>query len=190
MTGKAFLLLGVAAVVLLGAFVGGRELMRAERGSGGVISRAPSFEAITLDTPPQVRTLEDYDGEVVLLNIWATWCAPCRFEMPSMQKLHESFADRGLKIVAVSIDDPAAGEAIREFVREYWLTFDVLHDTTGAIRRSYGTSGIPETAVIGRDGVVRRRVAGAEDWNSEANRALVERLVSEAPRRRSWFGSS
>jgi cytochrome c biogenesis protein CcmG, thiol:disulfide interchange protein DsbE len=190
MSGRAYLLVGVSAAILLGAFVGGRALMRADRGSGGVISRAPSFQAITLDAPPQVRTLDDYEGDVVLLNIWATWCAPCRFEMPSMQKLHESFADRGLKVVAVSIDDPAAGEAIRQFVREYGLTFEVLHDTTGAIRRSYGTSGIPETAVIGRDGVVRRRVAGAEDWNSAANRALIERLVSESPRSRSKFGSS
>jgi cytochrome c biogenesis protein CcmG, thiol:disulfide interchange protein DsbE len=187
MTLRGFVLLGAAAALLLATFVGGRALMRTERDGGGVIMPAPSFEAVTLDSVPQLRTLDYYRGDVVLLNIWATWCGPCRFEMPSMQALHEDFADSGLTIVAVSIDDPSAGDAIRWFTQELGLTFEILHDTTGAIRRAYGTVGIPETAVIDRDGIVRRRVAGAEDWNSPANRALVARLVSEQPQRRSRF---
>lgn len=177
-------MLAGAAAIVIAAFFAGWAAMRAERAGSVVIMPAPSFEAITLDDPPQTRTLADYEGNVVLLNIWATWCAPCRFEMPSMQALHEDYSDRGLKIVAVSIDHPSAGDAIRWFTEEYGLTFEILHDTTGAIREAFGTTGIPETAVIGRDGVVRRRVSGAEDWNSAANRALIERLVSEQPRRR------
>jgi cytochrome c biogenesis protein CcmG, thiol:disulfide interchange protein DsbE len=187
MSRRGWVTFGVATLLLVGVFTGTRALLRAERAGAGVAVRAPSFEAVTLDSPPQVRTLEDYLGDVVLLNIWATWCAPCRFEMPSMQRLHEAFGESGLKIVAVSIDDPAAGEAIREFVEQYGLTFEILHDTTGAIRRVYGASGIPETALIGRDGVIRRRVAGAEEWDSQSNRALVERLITERPRQRRWL---
>lgn len=182
MTARGALLAVAAAVLLTGLFIGGRAVMRADRGSGGVTMTAPDFSAITMDSVPQTRTLADYGGEVVLLNIWATWCAPCRWEMPSMQALHEQFAGRGLRVVAVSIDHPAAGDAIREFAESYGLTFEILHDTTGAIRRAYGTRGIPETAVIGRDGVIRKRVAGAELWNSPANKALMERLLDERRR--------
>jgi cytochrome c biogenesis protein CcmG, thiol:disulfide interchange protein DsbE len=184
MSTRGWVTLSVALLLIAGVFLGARAVLRAERATAGVAVRAPNFAAVTLDTPPQVRTLDDYAGDVVLLNIWATWCAPCRFEMPSMQRLHEAFEGRGLKVVAVSIDDPAAGDAIREFAEQYELTFEILHDTTGAIRLNYGASGIPETAVIGRDGVIRRRVAGAEQWDSQSNRALIERLVTERPRQR------
>ena len=182
MTARGALLAVAAAVLLAGVFVGGRAVIRADRGSGGVTMTAPDFSAITMDSVPQTRTLGDYQGQVVLLNIWATWCGPCRWEMPSMQALHEEFADRGLRIVAVSIDHPAGGDAIREFAQSYGLTFEILHDTTGSIRRAYGTWGIPETAVIGREGVIRKRVAGAELWNSPANKALMERLLAERGR--------
>lgn len=96
-----------------------------------------------------------------------------------MQELHEQFASQGLRVVAVSIDHPEAGVAITEFARSLELTFEILHDTSGTIRAAYRTTGIPETAVIGRNGVIRKRVAGAELWNSPANRALVERLLAE-----------
>ncbi|CAN5146759.1 hypothetical protein BH23GEM2_BH23GEM2_18000 [soil metagenome] len=179
MTARGILLAVGAAALLLGLFIGGRTLMRADRGSGGVTMTAPDFEAVTLDSVPQRRTLADYRGDVVLLNIWATWCGPCRWEMPSMQALHDEFADRGLRVVAVSIDHPEAGVAITEFARSLGLTFEILHDTSGTIRSAYRTTGIPETAVIGRNGVIRKRVAGAELWNSPANRALVARLLVE-----------
>jgi cytochrome c biogenesis protein CcmG, thiol:disulfide interchange protein DsbE len=167
---------------LLAVFFGARAVIRAERGPVGVGTRAPNFAALTLDTAlvePRTKTLADYRGEVVLLNVWATWCTPCRVEMPSMQKLHESFAERGLRVVAVSVDDPGMEEAIREFAKEYGLTFEILHDASGAIKARYHTTGLPESAVIGRDGTIRKRVAGADDWNSAANRALVERLLGE-----------
>ncbi|HUF66609.1 MAG TPA: TlpA disulfide reductase family protein [Gemmatimonadaceae bacterium] len=180
MTARGVLLAVGAALLLAGVFVGGRALMRADRGSGGVTMMAPGFEAVTLDSVPQQKTLADYRGDVVLLNIWATWCGPCRWEMPSMQALHEEFADRGLRVVAVSIDHQDAGVAITEFTRSLGLTFEILHDTAGTIQSAYRTTAIPETAVIGRNGVIRKRVAGAELWNSPANRALVTRLLDES----------
>jgi len=140
-------------------------------------SAAPAFAAQTLDAPGRTKTLADYKGQVVLLNVWATWCGPCRVEMPSMQALHEAYGPKGLKIVAVSIDDPGAEETIRAFAREYGLTFEILHDPSGAIQKSYQTTGVPETFVLGRDGVIRKKVIGAADWDSPPNRALVAQLL-------------
>jgi cytochrome c biogenesis protein CcmG, thiol:disulfide interchange protein DsbE len=140
-------------------------------------SRAPDFTANTLEPTPRVKTLADYEGEVVVLNIWATWCGPCRVEMPSIEALHRSLGPRGLKVVAVSVDDPGSEEAIREFAKEYALTFEILHDPSGKIRQLYQTTGVPETFVIGRDGVIRRKVIAAADWNSVDNRRQLAGLL-------------
>jgi len=140
-------------------------------------SRAPDFTASTLDATPRVKTLADYEGEVVVLNIWATWCGPCRVEMPSIEALHKSLGPKGLKVVAVSVDDPGSEEAIREFAKEYALTFEILHDPSGKIRALYQTTGVPETFVIGRDGVIRRKVIAAADWNSVDNRRQLAGLL-------------
>jgi peroxiredoxin len=152
----------------------GDELFHVDVGS-----RAPDFTARTLDARPATRTLADYRGQVVLLNVWATWCPPCREEMPSMQALHRDFAPRGFKVVAVSIDDAASTQKVRDFVREFGLTFDVLHDPPGDIQRIYATTGVPENFVLGADGVVRKK-AYAQNWNSPENRALIARLLDEA----------
>lgn len=142
-------------------------------------TKAPDFRARTLDTPPAVRTLADYRGDVVLLNVWATWCGPCRVEMPSMQRLHEEFAGQGLHVVAVSIDQPGFEQAIRDFTREYGLTFDILYDPDGGITTAYQTTGVPYSFVIDRSGTIRKTVLGATDWSSQGNRALVRSLLAE-----------
>ena len=151
----------------------GDELYTVDAGT-----RAPDIKAVTLGDPPVTRTLADYKGHVVLLNVWATWCGPCEAEMPSMEKLHRSFADSGLRIVAVSIDNPGREDAVREFVARYDLTFEVLHDPTKRIIDDYRTSGVPETFVIARDGIIRRKTY-TQDWNSPANRALIAQLLRE-----------
>jgi cytochrome c biogenesis protein CcmG/thiol:disulfide interchange protein DsbE len=152
-------------------------------------SSAPDFTAASLPALAQpgvegaktvsMKGIDDYRGEVVLLNIWATWCEPCRVEMPSMQRLEEKLGPKGLRIVAVSVDDPGMEARIAGFVREYALSFEVLHDGPGRIRTQYQTTGVPETFVIGRDGKIRRRIIGADDWSSPANIAFIERLLAE-----------
>jgi peroxiredoxin len=144
--------------------------------------RAPEFAAATLDGSATTKGVADYRGEVVLLNVWATWCAPCRIEMPSMQRLEEALGPKGLQIVAVSIDVSGSEDRIRDFARELGLTFELLHDAPGRIQREYQTTGVPETFVIGRDGRVRRRIIGAEDWATPANIAFLERLLAEPAR--------
>lgn len=171
----------VISVVLLlagGAFAATHAL-RDELFPVTLGSTAPTFEAATLDAPPGVRTLDDYRGKVLVLNVWATWCGPCIVEMPTLEALHRGFKDTDLEVVAVSIDQPNTEAAIRAFVKELGLTFDVLHDPEADISRAYQVGGYPETFVIGRDGVIRKKVIGATDWNSEGNRALVRQLLAE-----------
>lgn len=140
--------------------------------------RAPDFEAVSL-ADSITKRVADYRGEVVLLNIWATWCAPCRVEMPSMERLERELGPKGLKIVAVSVDVAGSEQRIREFANELGLTFELLHDAPGTIQRDYQTTGVPETFIIDRTGRVRRRIIGADDWSSPANIAFLERLLAE-----------
>lgn len=169
---------GAVAIVVAAMFAGTKllsnEMFTVEPGG-----KAPGFSAVTLDASPTKRTMDDFRGKVVLLNVWATWCEPCRVEMPSIEALHKSLGPRGLKVVAVSVDEPGFEREISDFVREYGLTFEVLYDPAGKIRDQYQTTGYPETFIIGSDGLIRRKIIGATDWNSPGNRALIEHLLAE-----------
>ena len=172
----------IFVVAMVAAFLSaGWGLLRSELVPVGVGIEAPDFTVNTLDSIPHERTLDDYRGNVVLINIWATWCAPCRVEMPSIEQLHRAYAGKGLKILAVSVDDPGTEPQVRSFVKEYGLTFEVLHDPggqEGRVSRDYQTTGYPETVIIGRDGIIRKKLLGAHDWNSPENRALIDRLLA------------
>lgn len=176
---QQWMMVAAIVVTLAGGLIAATRFLGDEIFPVTVGAPAPDFSAVTIDAPTMVRTMADYKGQVVLLNIWATWCLPCRVEMPSMQYLHAEYAGRGLKIVAVSIDDPGQEQQIRDFVKDFGLTFEILHDAPGAIRRQFQTTGVPETFIIGRDGTIRKKVIGASDWNSSANRALITQLLSE-----------
>jgi len=171
---------GVVAVAAVG-------LLFATKMIGGGIppveagSAAPQFRAATTiaGTPVTQKSLADYKGQVVLLNLWATWCGPCRSEMPSLEKLHQELGPKGLKIVAVSIDNPGMEGAIHDFVKEFGLTFEILYAPDGKIRDDYQATGFPETFIIGRDGVIRKRVIAATDWSAEPQKALLRQLLAE-----------
>ncbi len=143
----------------------------------GVGSEAPAFTLKTVDSIPSERSLAEYRGKVVLVNVWATWCEPCKAEMPSIERLHQEFGAQGLTVLAVSVDDPGAEQRIREYVKALGLTFQILHDPRMEMKARYGVTGYPETFVIARDGTIRKKVIGAIDWSSEANRALVRELL-------------
>jgi peroxiredoxin len=175
------IVLGV--VILLGLVLGaGVHFLGDELFPVSVGSKAPPIHGVTIDSAKTEKTLADYKGKVVLLNVWATWCEPCRVEMPSIEKLHREFGPHGLAVVAISVDDPGAEQRIRDFVKELGLTFEVLHDPggqEGKVSRDYQTTGYPETVIIGRDGIIRKKLLGAQNWNSPENRALIERLLAE-----------
>ncbi|HEU4570334.1 MAG TPA: TlpA disulfide reductase family protein [Gemmatimonadales bacterium] len=167
--------LGVIATLALGGFA----LTRAnDEGIVGVGARAPDARVEVLATGDTVALRDFVAGHVTLVNIWATWCGPCRAEMPSMEALYKDYAARGFKIAAVSIDEGSA-DPVRAFVRQYALTFDILHDPTGAIQGVYQTTGVPESFLLDRDGRIVARKIGAHDWNSAANRQLLDRLLAD-----------
>lgn len=146
-------------------------------------SKAPAFDATDLRRSRHV-TIDDYRGKVVLVNIWATWCPPCREEMPSMERLHKTFAGTDFRIAAVSVDGDAFYTAEKKgptevlaFADQLGLTFDILHDPSGAIRRAYDIFGVPESFVVDRDGVIVKRVIGAADWDAPVNQALIRSLL-------------
>jgi len=170
--------LGVIALLAGGAFTAS-HFLRDELTSVSVGSDAPGFAAKTLTATPSMKTLTDYRGDVILLNIWATWCIPCRTEMPSIEAVHQALGPKGLKVVAVSVDNEGEEQKIRDFAREYQLSFEMLHDPTGSIEGIYRTTGVPETFVIARDGTVRKKWIGPEDWNSEGNQRLLQSLLAE-----------
>ncbi len=138
---------------------------------------APNFQAIDLATRDSV-SLKDYRGSVTLVNVWATWCLPCREEMPSMQKLYDSLTGRGFQIAAISIDE-GSPEDVTAFARDLGLTFDILHDRSGEVERLYQTTGVPESFLLDRRGILVKRVIGAHDWSSPANVGAVERLLQQ-----------
>ena len=173
--------LGVIGVVIA-LLIAGKRILGNELAPLGIGSEAPSFTAQTLDSIPREKSLDAYHGDVVLINIWATWCLPCRVEMPSIELLHKELAPKGLKVLAVSVDDPGTDKQIRDFVKQYRLTFEILHDPKGQegeVSKLYETTGYPETVIVGRDGIIRKRLIGASNWNSPENRGLVERLLAE-----------
>ncbi len=173
-------------VAVLGA---GALVLMAWAGRGrfqpvGLGTDAPSFTISNLEGEPV--SLEAHRGQVVLVNIWATWCGPCIVEMPSMQRLYEQLEDQPFDILAVSVDatpgEPDAagnlGGDVARFVREHGLTFEILHDASGRIQQTYRTTGVPESFLIGKDGVIYKKIAGATEWDSPENLELIQRLLA------------
>ena len=165
-------------VIVAGLALGAAALVRfsPDNQRVDVGTRAPEFTAIDLATGDSVSLRDRYRGHVTLVNIWATWCIPCRVEMPAMQSVYDSLRTRGFRVAAVSIDEGDATE-VRNFAAELGLSFDILHDPSGRIQQVYQTTGVPESFLLDREGVIVKRVIGAHDWSSPVNRQLVERLL-------------
>ena len=179
---KQFTIVALLVGLLLVLLAAGKTLLRNELAPVGIGAKAPDFAAKTLEDTPREKTLDDYRGQVLMINLWATWCAPCRIEMPSIEQLHKDYSAKGLKVVAISVDDPGADSTVISFAKHFQLTFEILRDPKGQlgeISRDYQTTGYPETVIVGRDGIIRKKLLGAHDWNSAENRALIERLLAE-----------
>lgn len=179
----SYVIAGIAALAVVVVAWLGRDWLEAQSVRPG--ARAPAFEATTLDG--QSASLADFQGQVVLLNIWATWCAPCRFEMPSMERLYRQLQGEAFEIVAVSVDAPLGqtdavgtpGGDIKAFAESLSLTFPILHDPEGRIQRIYQTTGVPESFVIGRDGVIYRKLIGPTEWDRPEYVDFFRRLLEE-----------
>jgi len=135
---------------------------------------APAFTLPDLAGKKQQFPPKD---SVILLNFWATWCPPCRKEMPTMATLYETLKTKGLRVVAVSVDRDAA--ALAGFVREYSLPFQVLHDQDSEVSRAYSVFRYPESFLIDRKGKIRKHWVGAVEWTSKSVMSEVKAILGE-----------
>ncbi len=169
----------VVGVVVLALAIGlgvASHLMKDQLFPVEVGSKLPEFRAKDLASN-KVKSLEDYRGKVLLLNVWATFCEPCKQEIPSLQSLYKAYGDSGLKLVAVSVDDAVSEDSIKAYAKNFGITFDVLHDPSHEIERVLQTTGYPETFVVGPEGTIRKKWIGADNWSSQGNRALIAQLL-------------
>ena len=121
--------------------------------------------------------LSDFRGKIVFLNFWATWCPPCRNEMPSMEKLYQRFKDREFAMIAISLQEPAS--RVEKFFREHNLNYIALLDSKGEVGSQYGIRSIPTTLILNRSGKVIGGVIGAKEWDSRKSFALFDYLIEK-----------
>jgi peroxiredoxin len=177
MTGRQqWSIVGVIVLVLGVALATASHFMKDELFPVSIGSVAPDFRVKELGSD-RYKTLADYKGKVVLFNIWATYCEPCKQEIPTLEKLYKQYGDSGLKMVAVSIDDAVSEDSIAHYVKNFGITFEVLHDPSHKIEQIYQATGYPETFIIGPEGTIRKKWIGADDWTSPGNRALIAQLL-------------
>lgn len=138
----------------------------------------PSMPDFTLpDTVGKKLSLKEFRGKIVMLNFWASWCAPCRDEMPAMEHLYREFQDKGFVVLSVNVRDKR--EDALAFIREFKLTYPVVFDPSGRWLLRYGAWGLPNTYLIGREGEGLARMRGHADWYSQGARALIRALVDQ-----------
>ncbi len=140
-------------------------------------SMAPDFSATDIRTGKRVSLYADYRGSVTLVNVWGTFCIPCREEMPAMDSLYRALGPRGFRIAAVSID-ATSPDVVKKFVADFGISFDVLHDPKQAIQGIYQTTGVPESFLVDRTGHIIRIAQLAAPWNSPENHRIVEELLA------------
>jgi len=166
-------------VVLAGALIGLFVLAWTQRNRFTPVdagSPAPSFSGTTLDG--RSFSTDSARGRVVILNVWATWCAPCRKEMPALERLSQIFRGREVDIVAVSTDDDPI--LLRPFIENLGLTFPIIHDRAGVMGKRYLVDGLPTTFIIGKDGRIERRELGARVWDDPVYVAYIEELLAKS----------
>ena len=182
--GRDFLVVGVFLALIGGLVIVGW----ADRDTGPSLATgepAPDVRLPRIDG--RVADLAALQGRPVIVNIWATWCAPCVREMPALQRVYERYRDEGLEVVAVAVDDvPGQRQEdgrivgkVSEFVREYGLTFPVAVDPTGETERRFGTEYLPTTVLIDRTGRIRLKEIGARAWDEPPFLDLIDALIEE-----------
>lgn len=144
-----------------------------EVGEYGPDFTLPDFTGGSL--APNPIHLYEHRGHIVLVNFWATWCAPCVEETPSLEKLSAQLQPMGVEVIAVSVDkDPAA---LAKFIAQYHLSFPVARDPDQTVASTYGTSVFPETYILDRQGRVAEKIIGGRDWEDPLLVSYVDTLA-------------
>jgi cytochrome c biogenesis protein CcmG/thiol:disulfide interchange protein DsbE len=141
---------------------------------------APDFSLP--DIEGKTVRLSDYRGKVVFVNFWATWCKPCKEEMPSMEILWDNFKSEDFVMLAISMDRVTTKKDIPPFIESMKLTFPILTDSWGQTDKRYKLMGVPETYIIDQNGVLREKVIGPRDWTLKDSVATVVQLLQKQPK--------
>jgi peroxiredoxin len=136
---------------------------------------APDFD--TVDLQGNVWSLSKLKGKVVFLNFWATWCPPCREEMPSMQRLYAKLPKDKFEMIALFNRDKP--EAVKDFVTKLGITIPILSDEYNFAGTKYGLAGLPETFIIDKQGIIREKFIGAAEWDSPENLDMLTKYINE-----------
>ncbi|MFQ5559893.1 MAG: TlpA disulfide reductase family protein [Nitrospinota bacterium] len=136
---------------------------------------APQFTLVSLSGKKE--GLETTRGKLVVMNFWATWCAPCRMEMPALETLSKKFKDQGLVVLGIS-QDRGRSDIVQKFIEEFGLTFTILLDPEGTVRAKYEVDGLPTTYIIGRDGKFLGKVVGFDAWDSPTMLTYFQKLLN------------
>jgi cytochrome c biogenesis protein CcmG, thiol:disulfide interchange protein DsbE len=141
---------------------------------------APDFSLP--DIEGKTVRLSDYRGKVVFVNFWATWCKPCKEEMPSMEILWDNFKSEDFVMLAISMDRVTTKKDIPPFIESMKLTFPILTDSWGQTDKRYKLMGVPETYIIDQNGVLREKVIGPRDWTLKDSVVTVVQLLQKQPK--------
>jgi peroxiredoxin len=136
---------------------------------------APNFD--TVDLKGEVWSLSKLKGKVVFVNFWATWCAPCREEMPSMQRLYAKMPKEKFEMIALFNNDKPA--VVKNFVAKLGITIPILSDEYNFAGPKYGLTGVPETFIIDKQGIIREKFIGPAEWDSPENVNMLMKYINE-----------
>jgi cytochrome c-type biogenesis protein len=136
---------------------------------------APSYKAVSLSGDSV--SLAAFRGKTILLNVWATWCHPCRDEIPELQAIHEHYKARGLELVGVSIDADGNDDVIRQFMQDFKMTYPIWRDPDERVSTRFLVVGVPATFLIDRQGVLRWRKTGPIEPGDRSLVAAIERAL-------------
>jgi peroxiredoxin len=143
---------------------------------GGLVGQtAPDFTLT--DTQGRKVTLSQFRGQVVILNFWATWCPPCREEMPSMEQLYRNLESKGLVMLAVNVEENGK-KAVSQFLQKTPYSFPILLDGENVAQNTYGVFRFPESFIIDRNGVVVEKIIGGRNWLSGATFKVIDFLLN------------
>jgi peroxiredoxin len=162
--------LGTTAPVLAQDLLKALDLIKPARAK-----QAKDFSVRSPDGKPV--KLADYRGRVVFLNFWATWCPPCREEMPAMERLYQRYRDKGLMVVAISVDSDTV--AVPPFVKKNALTFPIGHDPKMSLADLYGVRALPSSFLIDKKGGLAALAIGPRAWDTKPAYAIVESLLNQ-----------
>lgn len=168
---------GVAWLVPL-AFAAGCGDAREAASSGPVDIGRPVPAYRTVSIAGDSVSLADQQGRVVLLNVWATWCHPCRDEIPELRVLHDKYKARGLEVVGVSVDADGAEENVRQFMQDFQMDYPVWFDPGERISAQFLVIGVPTTFLIDRTGVLRWRKTGPIQPGDTTLTAAIEHALA------------